>query len=401
MKKLLKHLIPGLLCLEALLTQAQPLLPAQLQLRVTLQLAADLGIAGNSTFNPRFFDGFAYANQISTPGFGRYPSGSGIPSVVVNNTATPLEHRMVAPFRGAYASTYMLGSSMGLAPGTTTLSRYDFDGSNRVDANTPDNQAAEGFDWVDEDTVIFAVYNPSGSRKRLYLADVVAHPFSVARNTTWNGDGYITTSVGTRIRNVRVGDVYHDYAYYGDGNQNTSPSFYALHLPTGTETWLGNAGLLTGSGSFGVWTVLERGGYLYVQTTDNGIQVYEMIDATTIGSLYTTYAKADLDAITGYTGQCYGLDVTPNGAQMLLGAAGGLVFELGSPVLSIARSGTDVILSWPATVNAVAIQATLGFSPASFADLDPQPAVQVSGKFNTATLSAAEGHSFFRLRKTP
>jgi hypothetical protein len=50
---------------------------------------------------------------------------------------------------------------------------------------------------------------------------------------------------------------------------------------------LGDAGSLTGTGSFGLWTVVERGGLLYVQTTDNGIQVYEMNSATSLGQLLT------------------------------------------------------------------------------------------------------------------
>jgi len=401
MKKLAKILLPAIACLVASLTQAQPLPPEQLQLRVTIQLASDAGMSGNSTFNPRFFDGFVYVNQITVPGFGRYPSGSGAPALVVNNTGVPLEHRMVAPFRGALRSTYLLGSSMGLAPGTTTFSRYDFDGNNRVDVNTPDSQTAEGFDWVDDDTIIYTVYNPSGNRKRLYLVDVVADPFSLQVNTTWNATGYLTTSVGTRIRNVRVGDVYRGYAYYGDGNQNNNPNFYALNLATGAETLLGNAGALTGSGSFGVWTVLERGGYLYVQTTDNGIQVFSMTSATTLGPLHAVYAKADLDAVTGYTGQYYGLDVTPDGKQLLLGAAGGLIYELGQPILSISRMGADLFLSWPATVTAVAIQASPSLYPPAFADLDPQPFVGVLEKLNVAQVLLGEGNMFFRLRKAP
>jgi hypothetical protein len=182
---------------------------------------------------------------------------------------------------------------------------------------------------------------------------------------------------------------------------NANPNFYAIDLATGSETLLGNAGTLTGGGSYGVWTVVERGGYLYVQTTDNGIQIYNMTDATTLGSLYTTYAKADLDAITGYTGQYYGMDVTPDGTQLLLGGAAGVVFELGPPILSMARSGTGALLYWPKAVTAVRIQASPSLSPPDFSDLDPQPPIQVNGKLNTAPVSTSGDHTFFRLRKTP
>lgn len=313
--------------LAAALCQAEPYLPEQLQLRTTIKLSVDLGISANSMFNPRFFDGDLYVSQINTPAFGRYRSGSSRPLLTVDNSGIPLEHRMIAPFRGDQATTYLLGSS---GAATTTFSRYDFDGQNRVDGEVPgDGQAAEGFDWVDAQTIIYTTYNPSTSRKRLALARVDAEPFAVSADTRWNPDGYITTSVSTRIRNVRVGDVYSGYAYYGDAGQNSDPKFYAVNLATGAETFLGSAGTLTGSGSFGLWTVVERGGYLYVQTTDNGVQVYRMTSATSLGTLYATYTKETLDALTGNTGQYYGFDVTPDGTRLLLAAGAGMVYELG------------------------------------------------------------------------
>lgn len=329
--------------MAACFTQAEPLLPDQLRLRATLQLAADLGVPANSMFNPRFFDGFDYVNQINvgSMGFGRYPSGRATPSVLVNN-ANALEHRMVAPFRGTWRSTYILGSSSGAAR-TTTFSRYDFDGSNRVDVATPDFQTAEGFDWVDDNTIVFTCYYYSTNQNRLYLADVTAQPFSVSKNTAWNANGYVTTSVSTRIRNIRVGHKYSGYAYYGDAGQNSNPGFYALNLTNGVSTLLGNAGTLTGTGSFGVWTVIERGGYLYVQTTDNGIQVYNMTNATTLGLLYTTYSKDKLDALVGRPTQYWGLDVTPDGTKLLLGGLEGKVSELGAPLQPPAQRADYVI----------------------------------------------------------
>ena len=383
--------------LAASLSQAAPYLPEQLQLRVAINLGTKLG-GGSSTFNPRIYDGNNFVNQINTPvGFGRYPSGMGSPSIIVNNTSIPLEHRMVAPFRDANRTRYMMGSGSGAAL-TTTFSRYDFDGNNRVDAVNPAGLTAEGFDWVDDNTIIHTVYT-SGNRKRLYLADVVAEPFSMSANTAWNASGFNTTTVTTRIRNVRVGDLYSGFAYYGDAGQNNNPNFYAINLVTGVEILLGNAGTLTGTGSFGVWTVLERGGYLYVQTTDDGIQVYNMNSATSLGSLYSTYTKTGLDTITGSSGQYFGLDVTPDGSKLLLGGVGGLIFELGPPVLGVSQAATDVVVSWPASVNAVVLQHSLTLSPPSFTDLNPQPGVSSDGILNTATVPIANTTEFFRLRK--
>jgi hypothetical protein len=233
---------------------------------------------------------------------------------------------------------------------------------------------------------------------------VVADPFAVNANTAWNTDGYITTSVSTRIRNVRKGDVYSGYAYYGDAGQATDPKFYALNLATGAETLLGNlTGTLTGATtSFGLWTVAERNGYLYVQTSDNGIYVYSMTDATTLGSLYTTFTKEQLDALTGGSPQYYGFDATPDGTRMLLGGQGGNVFELGQrPSLSISQAGTQIFISWPASVAAQVIQSSASLSQGSFSDLSPQPTIVQDGELNTATIPIGAENKFFRLSKGP
>ena len=377
-----------------------PLLPGQWEHAATLQLAGDAGLAANSMYNARFFDGSIYVCQLNTFGLGRYPSGSPVAAMAVS---TDREPRMLTPFRGADSTTYLLNSS---GTGATGFSRFDFSGANRQDGNAPDSMKVEGFDWVDNDTIIYTVYT-SGSRNRLYLADVVAEPFAIHRNTTWNANGYISTSVGTRIRNVRVGDMYHGYAYYGDAGQNSNPKFYALSLATGAETLLGNAGPLTGSGSFGLWTVVERGGYLYVQTTDNGIQVYRLTDATTLGPLVTTYDPATLKAVTGWSGQFWGFDLSPDGRRMVLSGGEGFVFELGQPILAIVKSGTGAVLSWPNSVFPPnvqpivtnALQSSLSLTPSSFAD-EAAPVVS-SGKFNTVTVPLTHDASFYRLRRAP
>ncbi len=398
----MKNIILGAVYLVALHTQAAPNLPEQLELRTTINLAGDLGIPGSSMYNPRLFDGEIYVSQINTPAFGRYPSGSITPSLVVDNRSIPLEHRMVAPFRGPNSSIFMLAAS---GATTTTFSRYDFNGENRVDVEVPGGgQAADSFDWIDNNTIIYTTYNPSGNRKRLSLARVVAKPFSVTADTRWNANGYVTTSASTRIRNVRVGDLYSGYAYYGDAGQNDNPNFYAINLVTGAETLLGNAGTLTGGGSLGLWTVVERGGKLHVQTTDNGIQVYNLSNPTTLGSLHSTFTKEDLDTATGYTGQYWGFDVSTDRKTLLLAGNQSLVYELAVPgeeplLLGITRSGTDVVLSWPAAITGAVIQASSSLSPPNFADLNPQPAVAISQNLKKATIRIGAANVFYRFRK--
>lgn len=402
MKQHLPILLAAAALPAAVFAQTTPYLPELLQLRATVEFALDAGLPGATIYNARLFDGDVYVNQINagTMGFGRYPSGSGQATLLVNNTSDSIEHRTVAPFRGALSSKYIFGSGGAPKP-NATFSRYDFDGANRVDVTAPEGQVTEGFDWVDDDTIVYASYTPSGNRKRISLADVVAEPFAVTPNTTWNPGAYITTSVTTRIRNVRVGDKYSGYAYYGDAGQLTAPGFYAVNLATGVETLLGNLEDLTGTGSHGLWTVVERGGYLYVQTTDNGIQVFEMTGPTTLGLLYAVYTKEALDALTGWTGQYWGFDVTRDGSVWLLSAGQGRAFELGPPMLEVAAAGADVVLSWPVSVTAVAVQVSPSLAEPAFADLDPQPEVVPVDKRNTVTLPAGDATAFYRLRRTP
>jgi hypothetical protein len=383
-----------------------PATSVQWQLRGTIRPSTDLPPQqGNSTYNPRYFDGNIYVTQISGPGyrcFGYYDGtnrtflGGSIPG---DN-----EHRMLGRLRGTDGLNYLLGTGgdNGSATLIPTITRYnsDFWAFNPVPVNAIDDQVVESFDWVDDDTMISTCYL-SGQRKKLYLTDVATEPFALTRNTTWNPDGYVTTSVITRIRNVRVGQVYRGYAYYGDAGNNSNPSFYAIDLATGTSTLLGSLGTLTGGGSFGLWTVIERNGYLYVQTTDNGIQVYNMIDATTLGSLVTTYTKAELDAATGIatSDQYYGLDVSADGGRLLLGAPFGNVYELEpAPRLSLVRSATDIVLTWPANQIGMVVESTSNLS-ISFASLDPQPAVVAVGDMNVAIIPVTSAPAYFRLRK--
>lgn len=330
--------------------------------------------------------------------FGRYFLGATNAEILVNNTGNnALEHRMVAPFRGANRLAYLLGSSSAAGP-ASTFTRYDHDGNNPNTIEAPDSLVADAFDWVDDDTIIYAVYS-SGNRTKLSLADVAAEPFAITKSTAWNADGFVTTSTTTRIRNVRRGDLYRGFAYYGDAGQNTNPTFYAINLATGAETLLGNLGTLTGSGSFGIWTVLERDGYLYVQTTDNGIQIYAMANATTLGQLYGTVTKEQLDAITGASSQYFGLDLTQNARTWILAGVGGNVFQLdGGTMLSVAKSGGNLVLSWAAGANAMVIQSTANLA-SGFVDMSPQPAITANGDQNIATVPASAGTTFFRLRK--
>ena len=147
-------------------------------------------------------------------------------------------------------------------------------------------------------------------------------------SVTQSGIGPTTTSA-SRIRNVTVGDTYSGYAYYGDCSGSTSAGVYALNLSTGVETTLLSSFADTVSRyAYGAWTAKEVDGYLYLHTTGDGITVYNMTDATTLGTVAETYTQATLDALTGTANPSYGFDVVDNGARMLYGDNGAKVIEI-------------------------------------------------------------------------
>ena len=276
---------------------------------------------GNSNYNPRQFGGNNFTVQINnTSGIARYPSGEEDAAAAVPLAGgTGGEARMVSPFDGGNSTEWLL-----LAGGAneTQFSRLAYDAMDDLDREFAQGVGLEpnSFDWVDNDTIIYSSYE---IRTELYLADVTADPFDVIPNTAWNSQGFVPTDAQTRIRNVRVGDVYGGYAYFGDAGQANDAGVWAIDLATGETTEVTFIETVTGGGSWGVWTIKEVDGYLYVHTTDDGVYVYNMTDAVTIADMAVHYTKEELDILTGTPGQQYwGFDVVQDGAVMLLGGTG-------------------------------------------------------------------------------
>ena len=308
--------------------EATPIPSGSLRVSATLMICP-----GGSPYNPRTAGEKNFVGQL-VPNLGRFPVRSSIADIPAVSAS---EHRMTMPFRDANATTYLLATG---GSSNDNFTRLDYGTlGNPVTAeysNPAGNTDTEpnSFDWVDNDTIIFSSYEKKSGvggvngRLTLHLADVTADPFSVTKNTTWNADGAVLTGASTRIRNVTVGDVYNDHAYYGSAGEDGVASFFTLNLATGTEKTLGSI-TTSGDGSFGLWTVKESDGYLYVHTTDDGIQVYNMTDAATLGSLYTTYSQSELEALSGHGAQqSWGFDVSDGGARMLYTNGYGTVLEL-------------------------------------------------------------------------
>jgi len=302
------------------LALGMPLPSESLKVGTVIDIGKEL-VSGSSMYNPRSFGGKNYIVQINAPqrGVGCYPAGSTIYEALAN-IGDGAELRMAGAFQ---AANYVLLSG---GADNDYFSRIDpnLNLDTRVIATNLDVRASS-YDWVDDDTIIHNSYK-SGLRANLYLTDINPDPFQVTANTSWNANGYVTTGATTRIRNVRVGDIYSGCAYYGDAGINTA-GFYVIDLATGVSTQLGTLNV-SGDGSWGLWTVKEVDGFLYVHTTHDGIYIYNMTDATTLGTLHTRYTKDKLDALAEDTNPNWGFDVVDDGARMLLSAGLGRVIEI-------------------------------------------------------------------------
>lgn len=335
------------------LVAAGPLPTEVLKVGTVIDLGTELD-ATSSMYNPRSFGGKNYVVQINSP---QRAAGCYLTGWTRSEALAEIKDGAEARMAGAFpAADYLL-----LAGGADNdyFSRIDpnLDLDTRAFATNLDVRPSS-YDWVDEDTIIHTSYK-SGLRANLYVTDVHADPFQVAVNTSWNANGYVTTPATTRIRNVRVGDLYRGYAYYGDSGINAA-GFWAIDLTTGVSTQLGTVNV-TGDGSWGLWTVKEVDGFLYVHTTHDGIYVYNMIDAVTLGTLHTRYTKEELNALAEDTNPNWGFDVVDHGARMLLSAGLGRVIEIidsriaddPSPLSGTVDAGQTSILRWSAGEAAV------------------------------------------------
>jgi hypothetical protein len=344
-------LTPFVLLLTVGITQQAlgvPLPSESLKVGTVIDIGKELA-ARSSMYNPRSFGGKNYVVQINVPqcAAGCYPAGSTAYEALAD-IGGGAETRMAGAFP---AAGYVLLSG---GAGNDYFSRIDpnLNLDTRVFATTL-AVTPSSYDWVDDDTIIHNSYK-SGLRNNLYLTDIHPDPFQVTANTRWNANGYVASGTTTRIRNVRVGDIYSGYAYYGDAGVKTA-GFWAINLATGVPTRLGTVDV-TGDGSWGLWTVKEVDGFLYVHTTHNGIYVFTMTDATTLGTLQTIYTKERLDALAEDANPNWGFDVVDGGARMLLSAGVGRVIEIidsrvadaPNPPTGAVNVSQTSILSWSA-----------------------------------------------------
>jgi hypothetical protein len=181
--------------------------------------------------------------------------------------------------------------------------------------------------------------------------------------------------------NGRDGRVFHTYtvAFSTDNGASFGPPIYVQSHPSGTLN----------NNTFNQWRVV-----LSSLRDDSGVLVRR-----------ATHVQFDFYAVDNTQGQCR----DPfDGANPFTGVDDGLsapitsplVWEIdlfGSPLISAVRSGADLQLRWIAESPFV-IQFNTGFDPAGWADMEPQPLVDVIGATNTATIPIGSENLFLRLR---
>jgi len=70
-----------------------------------------------------------------------------------------------------------------------------------------------------------------------------------------------------------------------------------------------------------------------------------------------------------------------------------------TPQLKVTLSGSNVVLSWDERLGPFTLQSTPAISPASWADVSPQPPIVAVGGQNTMTVAQGSGNVYFRLTK--
>jgi hypothetical protein len=85
----------------------------------------------------------------------------------------------------------------------------------------------------------------------------------------------------------------------------------------------------------------------------------------------------------------YAVTVAPNGDKLILSS-------LYSPTLSIAQSGTSVIVSWPASFTGFVLQENPDITTINWTDVTNS--VDIVGDENQVTISRSDANNFFRLR---
>jgi hypothetical protein len=182
----------------------------------------------------------------------------------------------------------------------------------------------------------------------------------------------------------RDGRVFHTYTarFSTDGGQTFTPAVYVQSHPSGTVN----------NSSVNNWRVVlsqltDTTGTLAARVTHVALDFYS-VDNTT-GQMRDPY-----DGVNPFTGADDGFAaafVSPLVWEIdLLG-------QYSRPLLTAARVGNDLSITWVGLTNGATIQATTNLAAPNWQDLSPQPAITSQGNTNTALVSVESGTKFLRV----
>ena len=149
------------------------------------------------------------------------------------------------------------------------------------------------------------------------------------------------------------------------------------------------------------FTPLTKSFFPFVNNASNSIRTLQMSVAMTTKQICVAAKgeinlqnKPDLGANSPTEVNFYTVFTHPNPQDDPTTPIGGSSLSLG-----IARSGSNVVLSWPVSATGFAVQAAGSLTAAAWADMSPQPAITVQGGQNTVTIPVGNTNQFYRLRK--
>jgi len=185
--------------------------------------------------------------------------------------------------------------------------------------------------------------------------------------------------------NGRDGRVFHTYTvrFYVDGGQSSTPIIYVQSHASGTVN----------NTSVNNWRVVlsqltDTSGLLAARVTHLDLDFFSVDN--TGGEMRDPYGG--VNPLTGFDDALSAAFVSP------------LVWEIdvlgqySAPILTAARAGNSLTISWVGLTNGAALQAATNLTTPAWLDLSPQPAIAANGNTNTAQVLIEPGTKYFRVR---
>jgi len=137
------------------------------------------------------------------------------------------------------------------------------------------------------------------------------------------------------------------------------------------------------------WTIYNKAG-VYQFPVSSGPQGAAMFIEVTLDA--DVLMRSPLKSSTNNPPNWYAVGIWQNGSRVFVSADA----SQPAPMLTIERSGTNIIVSWPGNYTGYVLQQNIELNPASWIDMTN--AVKVIGEENQVTVLPSINNHFFRLR---